>query len=296
MAKMGNNAKNIDTICVVCGEKSFDFFVNKNNFDLYRCKNCGLIFVWPMPQSTTGLYSQDYFDGAKHGFGYVDYDKDKQAMDATFNFYLDKIETFSTKKGNLFDVGAATGYFLEIAKKRKWDVMGIEISDFAADLARAKGINVITGKLENLKVQDSYFDILTLWDVVEHFPNPKSQLLLAQKLLKNGGIIAINTPDAGSFIAKLLGKHWHLLVPPEHLIIFNQKNLSLLLKSCGFDVLWIGKVGKKFTFQYALQIISNKLNLKPITKVAEFFKNNSFDKLNIPINLRDNFFIIARKK
>ena len=174
-------------------------------------------------------------------------------------------------------------------------MMGVEISVFAAEKARAKGLNVVTGKLENLSVPDKYFNVITFWDVIEHLSDLKSQLLLAHKMLKAGGLIAINTPDSGSFAAKLLGKHWHLLVPPEHLVIFNQKNLSLLLKSCGFNILWAGKVGKKFTLQYALQIAANKFNSNAIRQASEFLKNTFLGKIRIPINLKDNFLVIAKK-
>ncbi len=291
---MENNSEKINPVCSICGAKDTRFWFEKNSFNLYKCGECGLIFTESV-SDVSEIYSEDYFSGAKNGFGYVDYDKDKQAMAGTFEFYLDKIKEFSADGRNLLDVGTATGYFLEIAKRRKWNVMGVEISTFVAEKARTKGLNVVTGTLENLSVPDEYFDIITFWDVIEHFSNPKSQLLLAQGMLKKGGLIAINTPDAGSFIAKMLGKHWHLLVPPEHLIIFNQKNLKMLLKSCGFDVLWNGKVGKKFTLQYAIQVFSNKLKLKPFAQVAEFFKNNALGKINIPINLKDNFLVIAKK-
>ena len=290
---MENNTEKINTICIACGGDS-PFWFEKNSFDLYKCGKCGLIFTEPIPD-VSKIYSEDYFSGAKDGFGYVDYDKDKQAMAGTFDFYMNKIEEFSAGKGNLLDLGTATGYFLEIAKRRSWNAMGVEISAFAAEKARAKELNVVTGKLENISVPDEYFNVITFWDVIEHFSDPKSQLLLARKMLKKDGIIAINTPDSGSLTAKILGKHWHLLVPPEHLTIFNQKNLSLLLKSCGFDFLWMGKVGKKFTLQYALQILANKLKLKMLWRGAEFFKDNFLGKINIPINLRDNFLVIAKK-
>lgn len=293
---MENNFQKINLICNVCGSDNIKFFAEKDSFKLYKCKKCGLIFVWPMPENLKDLYSQDYFGGAKHGFGYVNYEEDKSAMTSTFKFYLERIEKFSPQKGKMLDVGAATGFFIRLALERGWEASGIEISDYAVNIARKKDLNVISGTLENANFNPEIFDVVTLWDVIEHFSDPKFQLLLARNLLKNNGVIAINTPDAGSFIAKILGRHWHLLVPPEHLVIFNQKNLSLLLKSCGFDVLCTGKKGKKFTIQYAFQIFSNKLNLKFLVKIAEFLKNSSFGKLNIPINLRDNFFIIARKK
>ena len=292
---MEDNFQKINTACIACGGRSFDFFTNKNNFNFYKCKNCFLIFVWPIPQHAVDLYSQDYFDGAKHGFGYVDYEEDKSAMTGTFNAYLERIERFIPKKGRILDVGAATGFFLRLALERGWGASGIEISNYAANIARQKGLNVISGTLETTDFSLSIFDVITLWDVIEHLSDPKTHLIAANKILKKGGIIAINTPDAGSFAAKLLGKHWHLLVPPEHLVIFNQRNLSMLLKSCGFDVLWTGKVGKKFTLQYAFQILANKLKSRIFGRMTEFFKDNALGKINIPINLRDNFLIIAKK-
>lgn len=291
---MEDNSEKLNLNCGICGAKNARFWFEKNSFNLYKCGKCGLIFTESIPD-VSKIYSEDYFSGAKNGFGYVDYDKDKQAMAGTFEFYLDKIKEFSASGGNLLDAGAATGYFLELAKQRNWNTMGVEISPFASEKARAKGLNVITGTLGDLDIPDEYFNVITFWDVIEHFSDPKSQLLLVRKILKNDGLIAVNTPDAGSFTAKILGKHWHLLVPPEHLLIFNQKNFCLLLKSCGFDVLWVGNAGKKFTLQYSLQIAANKLDSNLVRWVAEFFKNTFLGKIHVPINLKDNFLVIGRR-
>ncbi len=78
--------------------------MRKNNFDLWRCQKCSLIFVFPLPENTDKLYSSDYFFGATEGFGYVNYDEDKSAMSGTFAAYLEKIKKFSN--GNkVLDVG-----------------------------------------------------------------------------------------------------------------------------------------------------------------------------------------------
>lgn len=292
---MEDNSEKLNLNCGICGAKNARFWFEKNSFNLYKCEKCGLIFTESI-LDVSKIYSEDYFSGAKNSFGYVDYDKDKQAMVGTFEFYLDKIKEFSASGGNLLDVGAATGYFLELAKQRNWNTMGVEISPFASEKARAKGLNVITGTLENLNIPDEYFNVITFWDVIEHFSDPKSQLLLARKILKKGGLIAVNTPDAGSFAAKMLGKHWHLLVPPEHLLIFNQKNLSALLQRQGFEVLFTAKMGKKFTVQYIFQILANwRRDSVLFKKLAKFFVGNFLGKIFFPVNLRDNFFIIARK-
>lgn len=293
---MENNFKKIDTSCVACGKKSFDFFTNKNNFDLYRCKNCRLIFVWPIPQGIANLYSADYFSGAKHGFGYVNYEEDKSAMSKTFEVYLNKIEQFTSKKGKLLDIGAATGFFMQLASERGWESNGIEVSEYAVSVAHKKDLDIISGTLESANFNSAGFDVVTLWDVVEHLTDPVGSIRIVNNILKQEGIVVINTPDSTSFIAKFLGKRWHLLVPPEHLFYFNYKSLSELLESNGFEIIYTSKIGKKFTLQYIFEILARWQKFFIWRYLAEFLSKTWLGRLGIPINLRDNFFIIARKK
>lgn len=293
---MENTFKKIDTTCIVCGESSFDFFANKNNFDLYRCNNCRLIFVWPIPQSLADVYSSDYFIGAKRGFGYVNYEEDKSAMSGVFDVYLQKIEQFALNKGKLLDVGAATGFFVQLALARGWDAGGLEISDHAASIARGKGLVVKTGTIESADFNPSIFSVVTLWDAIEHLSDPLGSIKVIHDILKEDGVVAINTPDSASFTAKILGKHWHLLVPPEHLFYFNNESLSKLLERNGFEIVYTSKIGKKFTMQYIFQTLSRWQNFFIWRQFANFFSKTQLGRFGISINLRDNFFIIARKK
>lgn len=281
--------------CNICGNLNADFWAKKNSFEIYKCNQCDAIFVGGK-YDVSKIYSEDYFSGAKSGFGYVDYDRDKAPMVKTFDYFLTVIEKFCPEKGKLLDVGAASGFFLKIAQKRGWNVNGVEISEFAASKAREKELDVITGAIEDLQNCGECFNVITMWDVIEHMPDFASTLDATNKLLENGGIIAINTPDSGSFVAKMLGKSWHLLTPPEHLVIFNQKNLSDLLKKKGFKILVITKKGKKFTLQYIFQILANRRrDLAFLGTLSEFFSGNFLGKIFLPVNLRDNFFIVAKK-
>ena len=114
---MENTNEKINLICRVCDSDNTRFWFTRNSCDLYKCGKCGLIFIESV-SDVSKIYSEDYFSGAKNGFGYVDYDKDKKTMTDTFEFYLSKIKEFSGDIGNLLDVGAATGYFLKIAEKK----------------------------------------------------------------------------------------------------------------------------------------------------------------------------------
>lgn len=292
---METDFQKINAICKVCKGQNIKFFAEKNNWKIYKCRQCGLIFVWPLPENLSCLYSADYFNGAKKGFGYVNYDNDKLAMAATFDLYLDKIELFLGSKGQLLDIGAATGYFMEIARKRGWEVWGIEISEHASNLAKKKNLRVLNSALSETSFPHNFFDVITLWDVLEHLPNPEHDIQLINKFLKPGGLIAVNTPDVSSFCAEIMGRRWHALLPPEHLTIFNPQNLSALLGKSGFKVVLVDKIGKKFSLQYIFNILSNWQKFFFWHWLAERLKSNCFGKLAIPINLRDNFFIIARK-
>ena len=133
--------------CSICnsGVKKWG---HKNGYDLWQCLECKLVFVNPLSDPSS-VYTKDYFSGAKNGFGYVDYDEDKKPMISTFEKYISLFKKFGKEKGHVFDVGAATGFFLDLCRSKGYEVSGVEISDFAASLAREKGINVSTGILKD---------------------------------------------------------------------------------------------------------------------------------------------------
>jgi len=292
---MENKNKKLNLDCLVCKSKSVNLFANKNSHDLYRCSDCGLIFVNPLPEIVLSIYNWDYFNGATAGFGYVDYDNDKRAMQSTFEKYLNMIENLLPERGKLLDIGAATGYFVKLAQNKGWSVTGIELSEWAANKGRTEGLDIFTGSLESVDFPRSYFDAVTLIDVLEHLTDPRHQLKIIAEMLKPGGVVAINTPDTGSLFARLFGRRWHLLIPPEHLFLFNKKNLSRLLKESGFEMIDVRKIGKNFTLQYAAHILANWQGRSLLHKISGLFRSSRWGKIGIPINLRDNFFILARR-
>jgi SAM-dependent methyltransferase len=278
--------------CHICGGYVTDFFTSKNSHDIFRCKHCDLLFVHPIPVSTSEIYEEDYFSGASHGHGYVDYDTDKGPMIPVFKKYLLRIEESLGRKGKLLDVGAATGFFVNLARDAKFDAHGIEISDHAAAIGRSKGLDIQTGTLADIS---DTFDCITMLDVIEHVPNPRAEIERAFKLLNPGGILIINTPDAGSLFARSMGKRWHLIVPPEHLFYFSRRNLRSLLEQVGFNVLWVGAVGKSFTLPYIFKTLYSWQKLYLLLWLWRASGMSFVKHISLPINLRDNLFLIARK-
>lgn len=285
--------ENKKIICPLCGGNT-GLWGKKNSHNLFCCFSCGLIFVYPSPDPQT-LYNQDYFSGATKGFGYVDYDADKEPMVSTFNKYLDLIKKYGKETGHIFDIGAATGFFLRLARDRGYSVSGVEMSDYAANLARKADIDVSTGDLLSLAIPGDSFDIVTMLDVLEHMADPFTELMEVKRVLKPGGLLVVNSPNGQSFLARFLKTKWHLVVPPEHIFYFSPKNLSLFLKREGFKVLYSGTIGKCFTLSYIFKTLYKWQKLKIWDWSARFFSHTSRAGWSLPINLYDNFLLIAEK-
>jgi SAM-dependent methyltransferase len=282
--------------CHVCLTIAESPFTCKNGHDVYKCRACGFMYVWPTPVSTDAVYSEEYFQGAHSGFGYVNYQEDKAGMRSTFERFLEKVNAAAPHKGLLLDVGAATGFFMSIAKEDGWQVKGVEISEWASQTGRDSGLDVVTGLIQDAHFRPETFDAVTFWDVFEHVPNPRAELGTVKSILKPSGILAMNMPDGGSWFARLMGSHWHSFVPPEHLNYFNPRSLRMVLESEGFDVLQISKIGKRFTLQYIFQTLARWQKLGIWRWCAARAKHTFWGRWYIPLNLRDNVFVIARKR
>jgi SAM-dependent methyltransferase len=282
-----------DIECSLC-KSSVKKWGEKNGYDLYQCTHCKLVFVHPLPDPSS-VYSEDYFKGATEGFGYVDYDQDKEPMRGVFEKYLHLCKQYGKSSGYLYDVGAATGFFLDIARKKGYSVRGVEMSSYAAGIAQKKGLDVKTGDLLDQDLKRESVDIVSMLDVLEHMTDPLVELLYARDVLVPGGLLLVNAPNGQSVLARVLKTAWHLVVPPEHLFFFSPKNLKMYLENNGFTVVYSGTISKRFTLSYIFKTLYKwqKINLWDwCAKFSEKYMSG----LYIPLNLFDNFFMIARKK
>ena len=278
--------------CPICGSSS-GFYARKSGHDLWRCRSCAFMYVDPLPEIGE-LYSEGYFTGGSSNHGYTSYDVDKVPMIPAFHTYLDRIKELLPGTGKLLDVGAATGFFVDIATKEGFDAEGVEISAYAAASGRAKGLRILTGTLADISAQKT-FDVITMFDVIEHVRDPRADLLHARARLRQGGLLVLNTPDAGSLYARVLGERWHLIVPPEHLDYFTRRAMRILLEQTGFETCVVTTIGKRFTLSYIFATLHRWQGLSVWAHAARFSARH-LSRLAIPINVRDNMFVIARKR
>jgi ubiquinone/menaquinone biosynthesis C-methylase UbiE len=182
---------------------------------------------------------------------------------------------------------------VELAKESGWDAWGVEPSTWAAEQARSRGLNVITGTLAEAGLQENYFDVVTMWDVIEHLTDPAGEVRHIHRVLKPGGVFAIHTIDIESWFARLMGKRWPWLME-MHLYYFSPRTLGKLLERHGFTIIRSSAQGRFLRLGYFATRIEpyNKPIAGAILGAVARLKLNG---LAIPVNFGDLFTLYARK-
>src|SRR5688572_14250898 len=256
--------------CNVCGAREHELFLERSGYRICQCSSCGLRFLSPQP---TAKEVQDYYDAVYFGNknsstrGYDAYVADADLHRATFRNRLRLMP--APKAGDrLLDVGAAAGYFVEQARLAGWDAEGVEPSAWATEYAtQVLTQPVRNGTLESARFPDSVFDAITLWEVIEHLPDPRAVISEAARVLRRGGHLILSTPDAGSAVARLFGRRWlGWNKVPEHLFYFDRKNLTQLLRENGFTVTWWSYVSITVTASFAARRLGELLGLPSVLR------------------------------
>ena len=292
---MLNYETNQNEVCWCGGLAEFTF--NLRGFDFFDCKKCTLRFVSPRYLATE-IYDNDYFLGASHGFGFTNYEEDKIASQDYLLKFLGWIKQYSdAQRIKLLDVGAANGYFVQLATESGFDVTGIEISKSAVDWAIKLNRPVIQGTLETLE-NGIFYDAITALDVLEHIPEPLDFLIKARKIISGGGVLLLNVPNYGSTFSKISAKKWHAYLPPEHWIYFNKKSMRKMLTLAGFEVMDMRVISKTFTIGYICLTVANSPQIPhAIRKILLLINKKvplSSIKLKLYLPLFDNLTVIAK--
>jgi SAM-dependent methyltransferase len=136
----------------------------------------------------------------------------------------------------ILDVGCATGVFLA-AGSDNWRKIGVELTAEAAHLARAQfGLHVHQGSIDHISLPPASFDVVTMWDVLEHVHNPTRTLQQVRTLLRPDGILVARVPNRNSWDARLWGAAWAGLDQPRHLFVPDETTLARLLQQAGLTI------------------------------------------------------------
>jgi len=193
---------------------------------IVKCDDCDLIYVNPRPRPDIVMNSYAAsVDQVYVGAG--------ATRETTFRRCVQTVEKYA-KRGKMLDVGAAAGFFVKAAHDLGWDAMGVEPSRWLAEYGSSKlGVNIIPATLQAASFPDNSFDVVTMWDVLEHVPDPADDLRETLRILRPGGMLLVNFPDAGTWLARLAGKNWWFFLS-VHLTYFTQSTLKKMLLKVGF--------------------------------------------------------------
>ncbi len=259
-----------------------------NHLQIVECRHCSHVYANPR-------WDGDELLAAYQAVEDETYIIERAARRKTFERRLKALERFTDETGGrqLLDVGAYIGVFVEVAQEAGWDACGVEPSDWAYETARNNGLPVLKGDLDTPSLKNRRFDVITLWDVIEHVGDPAAELAKSHRLLKPGGLIAVHTMDIDSLLARLMGRRWPWLMD-MHIHYFRRRTLVQMLEKSGFDVIWSGAEGRYLSLRYLASRIE-ALN-RPLGRLLRrLVQATNLSASSLPVNLGDLMTVYARK-
>ena len=275
--------------CPVCGSTDLKNKYAVKGYTLAECSACTAVFV-------REKLSVDYLAGIyQQQEGNRFYEEDNKDCLNYYNGLVRKeVEAAKPGKGRILDIGCSSGLFLELMEG--WERHGIEVSEEFGAAAKARiGENIFIGTFEQYPAKENYFDVITLFDVFDHFLDPAENLRRCRGMLKPGGLIVIKVHNISCLFAKLAGPGFYAIVPPVHLFYFNRKSLQQILEKNGFTFLkheFIGHLMRLATVFFRL-CKENKASV--LYRLYEFFSRRPFKDLKVRKNLHDIITVFAVK-
>jgi 2-polyprenyl-3-methyl-5-hydroxy-6-metoxy-1,4-benzoquinol methylase len=277
--------------CVVCAASGKGRFLFHTSRRILQCCECGLVYAEPRsaPHEFSESQSRDYSEDYYRGGPYSDYLADREAIQRNAPRVLAELEQMVEGR-RLLDVGCATGFFLDAARSRGWTVHGLEVSEYASSYARRElNLQVETGSVVSPTERLGQFDVVTLWDTIEHLDRPDLALANIRKLLVTGGVLVFSTGDYDSALRRATGKRWRLFADPTHNFFFNERVLRLMLEREGFEVVRTTHRGKRVS----LSLILHQSGLPLSGWAGKMLLARGWNP-SIYVNLRDVVTVFAR--
>ena len=279
-----------------------------DDFPIVKCNQCGLIYVNPRVSIEANNKYYEFLLDSDHEFLDNHFFETYSVHNKQIDRYIRVIK--KTKPcGRLLDVGCGNGYFLTHARESGFQVEAQDISPLFIDYCRENlDLTVYSGELDSLNLDASSYDVITMFDVLEHVYFPSKLLSECHRLLKPNGILVITTHDIGNFLAKLYGVKWRMIYPVGHVYYFTRKTLSLLVGKEGFTDIYQGsayiadvtfpKLVANFVSSILKSVLLRSLIIyiyKPISKIFPFLTKWNVNIGNQTINHQKLLFIAGNQ-
>ena len=220
--------------CVICGGKDFTAWGRQGAYEILQCRARGLGVTSPAPSAAQlAEFNRSAYGAEERAAVYASRSAELKERYAA---QIARIKRFKPE-GALLDVGCNIGIFMKAARDAGFAVTGVEMNSGCAAYGREKfGLDIRHASLEGAAFPEETFDVVTMFDVLEHVPDPLAFLSVARRALKPGGLLAVQSPNLNSFMAWLLKENWNWLTTPDHLYHFTPGALVSLLAAHGFSV------------------------------------------------------------
>ncbi|VVE06403.1 Ubiquinone biosynthesis O-methyltransferase [Pandoraea horticolens] len=275
--------------CIACGSTApKQHLYEKEGLPIYRCGICGLGSTDVSNFDPKAYYDENYFNGNLHD-GYADYQASESVLRHDFSKIVSVLKGYNPHGGTLLELGCAYGFFLNVAREH-FDVYGIEICEDAVHACNARGLaNVKHGSAQPQELQAMPRpDTAVLLDVIEHLETPQTVIETVARQLKPGGTVLLTTGDFASWPARLFGKNWRLMTPPQHLWFFTPKSLAALGARYGLEIVTIEHPARRIPLSLILFQLCRLFRLP--TKPVKFLSS-----IGIPLNSFDGLRVVFRK-
>lgn len=277
--------------CIVCYSNTFKPIYS----GILKCNNCGYICadLNIHNEDVLAFYNREYFFGNE----YRDYLAAKDALQKNFKNRLKVIEKFTDpdRHSNLFEVGCAYGFFLDIARDSFKVVRGMDVVEDCVMHARNKlKLDVIQDNFLDYDFGEYKFDLLCMWDTIEHLMRPDLYLSKASNHMDKGALIALTTGNIDSFNSRIRKDRWRFIKPPEHIHYFSKRTLTKMLDNYGFDIIYNRYCANFMSIEniaYKLFVLNNKAQ-----SFYDFLSKTGLFSFYLYINLFDIMYVIARKR
>lgn len=216
-----------------------------------QCSKCNLVFVFPLPSAEQ---QKKWYDDSYEKGVYKIFSESENLRKMVNKKRFEDISKFNTQ-GKLLDVGTSTGIFLDIAESHGLETYGVELSSESFEKIKSTH-KVFNNTLEKVNFQENFFDVITMFDVIEHLIDPNSSIKEISRIIKSEGLLIISTPDISCWHSKIMGKKWAAISPTEHLNYFSPKSIKFLLEKHGFTIIELRKDLKNFTLQGVFDMAS----------------------------------------
>ena len=255
---------------------------------LAECMDCGHM------QTNPRLSMHEVLGGYESAIDLTHADQDVYRV-RSFRRTLEKLSSIETltklSMPRVLDIGCASGAFLHGCKTNfSWSGVGIEPSAWMCEFGKSQyGLDLRSGYFSANEFPNERFDLVTLWDVIEHIPDPNLVLQDIGKVLADNGLLLINVPNSDSFVARVLGKRWPFILA-VHIHYFTHSSLAVLLETHGFRIIeqrpYFQELGLGYIARRALRIIG--------FRSSDFSFLTKLDRIGIRYNMGQTTFVSKR--